>query len=199
MCEGAPCGKRFQDPDLKDGLVETSGCVSLRSSHLQVISLSALQQRTLRSLDIKNAFLQADGFERDAFLHAPTEWGPPCTNKAWKPKAPTYGLNDAAVACDRSLKRYSLNADLSVKNVRLRCQASTFGPCLFFVFRDPGQAVGVFTKHIDDILGCGEPDALPRIRDFSEQHSGTMKLQENSFAHVGVELRGRVGNDSKGS
>ena len=47
----------YRGPDLKDGLVETSGCVSLRSSRLQVVSLSALRGRRLRSLDIKNAFL----------------------------------------------------------------------------------------------------------------------------------------------
>ena len=35
--------KGFQDPDLKDGLVESPGCVSLSSSHLQVISLSAIR------------------------------------------------------------------------------------------------------------------------------------------------------------
>ena len=62
--------KGFQDPDLKDGLVETSGCVSLCSSHLQVISLSAVRNWKLWSLDIMNASLQADGFERDVFLHA---------------------------------------------------------------------------------------------------------------------------------
>merc|ERR1712131_293647 len=60
--------KGFQDPDLQEGLVDTSGCVSLRSSHLQVISLSALKKWKIWSLDIKNAFLQADGFQRDVFL-----------------------------------------------------------------------------------------------------------------------------------
>ena len=49
MVEGKQCikarlaAKGFQDPDLQEGLVDTSGCVSLRSSHLQVISLSALK------------------------------------------------------------------------------------------------------------------------------------------------------------
>ena len=33
----------FQDPDLADGLADTPSCVSPRSSHLQVISLSALE------------------------------------------------------------------------------------------------------------------------------------------------------------
>ena len=45
----------FQDPDLANGLFDTSSCVSLRSSHLQAISLSALKKRKLRTLDIKNA------------------------------------------------------------------------------------------------------------------------------------------------
>ena len=60
--------KGFQDPDLTEGLVDTSGCVSLRSSHLQVVSLSALNKWKIWSLDIKNAFLQADGFDRVVFF-----------------------------------------------------------------------------------------------------------------------------------
>ena len=68
--------KGFQDPDLAEGLVDTSGCVSLRSSHLQVASLSALNKWKIWSLDIKNAFLQADGFGRVVFLQAPEAWNP---------------------------------------------------------------------------------------------------------------------------
>ena len=44
--------KGFQDPDLTGGLADTSGCVTLRSSHLQVVSLSAMRKWDLRSLDI---------------------------------------------------------------------------------------------------------------------------------------------------
>ena len=73
MAEGEKCAKArlaaegFQGPDLKDGLVETSGCVSLRSSRLRVISLSAIRDWKLWSMDMKNAFLQSDGFGRDVF------------------------------------------------------------------------------------------------------------------------------------
>ena len=42
----------FQDPDLAAGLADTSSCVSLRSSHLQVTSLSALKRWKLSNLDI---------------------------------------------------------------------------------------------------------------------------------------------------
>ena len=50
MADGAKCvkarlvAKGFQDPDLKEGLADTSGCVSLRSSRLQVVSHSAMRK-----------------------------------------------------------------------------------------------------------------------------------------------------------
>ena len=61
----------YQDSDLPMGSVDIAGCVSRRSSHLQVISLGVLMTWPLWSLDIKNAFLQADGFERKVNLRAP--------------------------------------------------------------------------------------------------------------------------------
>ena len=71
--------KGYQGPDLQDGLVETSGSASLRSSHLQVISLAALRGWKLWRIDIKNAFLQADGFGRVVFIQSPPEWRPGTT------------------------------------------------------------------------------------------------------------------------
>ena len=96
--------KGHQDPDLKEGLAETSGSVSLRSPHLQVISLAALRGWRLWSIDLKNAFLQADGFGRDVYLESPPEWLPGDSRRIWKLNAPAYGLNDAPVAFHRSLK-----------------------------------------------------------------------------------------------
>ena len=58
MADGRLVAKGYQDPDLRKGLVDTSGCVSLRSSHLQVISLRLIKKSELWSVDIKNAFLQ---------------------------------------------------------------------------------------------------------------------------------------------
>ena len=89
--------------------------------------------------------------------------------------------DDALAALHRSLKRYLLNSELSLRRVGLRRQASTFDPCLFFVLRDDGQAVGALTTHIDDILGCGEPDVLAKIRNFPGARFGELTLQEESF------------------
>ena len=48
--------KGRQDPDIQNGIAGTSGCVRLRSPHLQVISRSVTKKWKLWSLDIKTAF-----------------------------------------------------------------------------------------------------------------------------------------------
>ena len=58
-----------------------------------------------------------------------------------------------------------LNSDEPVNQVGLRCHVSTSGPCLFFISQKTGSAVGVFTAHIDDILGCGTPDFLSDLEN----------------------------------
>ena len=75
-----------------------------------------------------------------------------------------------------------------MRRVGLRRQASTPDPCLFFIIRCTGSAAGAFITHIDDILGCGEPDVLPKIRGSSGQRFGELKLRESPFANVGMEL-----------
>ena len=75
--------KGRQDPDVGDGLVETSGCVSLRSSHLRVISLGALKKLDIWILDVKSALLRTDGFCRGVFLRAPVKWDPKGTRPIW--------------------------------------------------------------------------------------------------------------------
>ena len=78
-------------------------------------------------------------------------------------------MNDAPVAFHRTLKRYLLNIKDSPKSVDLQLEASKFDPCLFYVYRSSGPAVGVITTHIDDLLGCGEEEVFdgplwPRAR-----------------------------------
>ena len=159
-----------QDPDLRGGLVGAAGCVSLRSSHLQVISPCAIRKSNAWSLDIKNAFSQVDGFGRDGCLQAPVGWEPWRSDRIWKLKASAYGLNDAPVAFHRSLMRQILNSEAPMKHVGLRRQASTFESCVFLILRGAGRALGAFATHFDGVLGRGEPDVLPEIREYLEQH-----------------------------
>ena len=149
----------FQDPDLADGLVDTSSCVSFRSFYLQVISLSALKKWKLWSLDIKNAFLQADPFSREVYLRAPREWCPRAHSQIWRLNAPAYGLNDAPVEFHKTLKRYLVKSTESLKLVGLRFETSKLDPCFYTVFTGCDEAVGTFspilmTSWVAALLEC---------------------------------------------
>ena len=147
--------KEYQEPNLKDGLVETSGCVGLRVSHLQVLSLGALKEWQIWSLDIKNAFLQADGSQREVFLLPPVEWDLSGTYSIWELHAPAYGLNNAPATLRRTLEGHSLRTEASLAFAGLKFQVQTFDPCLFFVYRRSGEAVGAPVPRNDDVLGNG--------------------------------------------
>ena len=64
-----------QDPGLHQGLVETAGCVSLRSSDLHLVPVCSMNKWEIWNPAIKNPCLQADTF-RDVFVHAPPKWDP---------------------------------------------------------------------------------------------------------------------------
>ena len=131
------------------------GCVSLRSSRLQAIPPCTNKKWEFWNPDIKNAFSQADGFARDVFIQALVEWGPLCSDRVWKLRAPACGLTDAPVAFHRSVMRRISKSEDSMKRVGMRYQASSLDPCRFFIFHETGKAVGAFTDYIDEILGCG--------------------------------------------
>ena len=66
----------FQGPGLKEGVLETSGCVSPRPALFRAASSSVLREQGMQSLGIRTAFLQADYLNRDVYLRAPLGWNP---------------------------------------------------------------------------------------------------------------------------
>ena len=142
----------------------------------------------LWSLEIQNAFRQADGFDREVYLRAPCESNSKDTRRVRELRAPAYGLNDALVASHSSLRQYSVNSVSSPSSVGLRFDVSSFGPRVFFIFRKSGKAVGEIATHIADMLGRGEPGLLLKARDFSGKCPGELEAQEGSSVHVGMEL-----------
>ena len=81
-----------------------------------------------------------------------------------------------------------LNTMDPMARVRVRRRVSSSDPSSYFVFREGGGAVGSFTTHIGDVVGCDGPDALAKIRVSSEYRFEEMKAQESSFALAGAEV-----------
>ena len=87
------------------GPTEKAGCATLRSSHLQLISLTALKTWEFCRLDVKNTFFQAYAFDR---AH-------PRTGKPRIPRGSGAGfrLDDCPAASHRVLHAYLLGARVS--------------------------------------------------------------------------------------
>ena len=91
-------------------------------------------------------------------------------------------------ASRRSLRKRFSNSEVSPPNAGLRYRAPPVDPCLYFVHRSDGGAVGASTTHIDGIAGCGGQGAPSKTKVFSEARSGRLKLLPASVVHVGPEV-----------
>ena len=127
--KACPVATGYQDPGLRGGKVDAPGRDSFRSSRLQVISLGAVGKWEIWSLDIKNAFLQADGFCREAFLCAPANRDPKGAHRMRQMQAPAYGVDDAPAALRKTLKRYLLRPENLLACVGFKFQVSSVDPC----------------------------------------------------------------------
>ena len=94
----------FRVPDPLLGLVDASGCASLRSSHLQVISICILKKWRLWRLDIKNAPLQTEPPRTDVFPQAPPGGESSDSRRFWKLNAPACGPFDLPDPVEISFK-----------------------------------------------------------------------------------------------
>ena len=159
------------------------GYFRLRESQIVAFAVDisgALMKWPLWSLDFKNSWLQADGLDHEVYLRAPCEWNSEGTRRVWKLRTPAYGLDAARVPSHRPFRKYLASLAESLPSVGLRFEVSSFGPCLFFIFRKSGVAVGAVTRHVDDMLLYA--------RRFSGERFGEFEVQERSFAHVGAEV-----------
>ena len=56
-----------------------------------------------------------------------------------------------------------LNYEHSTKKIGLQFCVPEHDPCVYYVVRDAGLAVGAMTTHINDILICGESRIMQKV------------------------------------
>ena len=109
------------------------------------LSIAASKGWTIKSTDIKSAFLQSDEIDRTVYLKPPSEAS--CSSKIWRLKKSLYGLNDAARQFFLSLTN-ELN--------RLGCKQSDLDPTLHFMIGKNNVLIGIILTHVDDFIHCGD-------------------------------------------
>ena len=150
----------------------------VKSSIKIVISLAACMNWSLKTTDIKSAFLQGKEIDRDVFIVPPNEaqmggW------KLWKLKKSLYGLNDAA-------KQFYKCVEEELQG--LGVTRSDVDPGLFY-YRKDGVLLGVLATHVDDFLHCGSESFDADVMDKLRLRLLAGKVEEQNFYYVGFEIQ----------
>ena len=105
---------------------------------------------------IKNAFLQADHFDREVYLQAPAHRKPHDTERVWKLSAPPNGLNDSQRAFYETLHAYLSDGQEILEQMGLLLKASSFGSYPYCTQGPDKCSGGATTTRIDENLRCGK-------------------------------------------
>ena len=165
------CARGFEEA--QDFRTDSPTC-SRESLRLSLIVIASNGWK-LQSIDIKTAFLQGKGIDREVILKPPREAN---TNKLWLLQKSVYGLGDAP---------RSFYLKLSEELVKLGMIISTIDKSLFYAHKD-GILVGVVICHVDDILYGGN-EFLLKIIDNLRKIFVFGTEQSDMFTYVGINLK----------
>ena len=141
-----------------------------------IACISSCHGWSVKSLDIRSAFLQGEVLERDVYLRPPVEAG--LNQKLWKLLKALYGLGDA------SRKWY-----LKVKNVLLSLgvEMSIYDEALFY-YHVNGVLQGLMGIHVDDFFHSGTDLFAENVINVLKETFEISQEDENSFDYVGLEI-----------
>merc|ERR1712030_28250 len=120
-----------------------------RESLKLFLAVAANEGFSLRSVDIRAAFLQAKGLEREVFMLPPKDVQKP--GILWRLRKPLYGLNDASRKF--WLKVKEVFGDFSLKKL-------SGDEALYYKHNKNGDLEGMVSTHVDDFSLAGMKDFL---------------------------------------
>ena len=141
------------------------------------LAVAASQGWTLKSTDIKSAFLQSDSLDRDVFLAPPKEVEKP--GKVWKLRKGLYGLNDTA-------RQFHLS--LAAELARLGCKQSKLDHTLYYKSVGDETLQGIILTHVDDFLHCGDAEFHQEVIQPLTQRFKAGREAEAEFKYVGIQI-----------
>ena len=139
--------------------------------------LSASKKWSVKTTDIKSAFLQGNPIDREVFLVPPKESNTG-DGVVWKLKRCLYGLNDAA-------RKFYDSVVMELKS--LGCKHSVCDPALFY-FENDSKLSGVLVSHIDDFLHAGDAVFEAEVMNKLRQRFVAGKLMHSTFPYIGFQI-----------
>ena len=137
------------------------------------LSVAALQKWTVKTTDIKSAFLLGKILDRDIYIKPPTESKVP-QHIIWKLKHGLYGLKDGARQFYESVKGGLLKLGFT------QCKLD---PAVFYIQEDK-KLRGVICCHVDDFLRAGD-HFFERLMNKLRVRFSAGKVEEKTFKYIG--------------
>ena len=151
--------------------VPTAAKMTLRT----VLAIAANRKWSVKTIDIKAAFLQGRAIERDIYLIPPDEAN--LQGKLWRLRKSAYGLADAA-----------RNWYLSVRDtlIKLNCKQSNLDKAVFrWYYND--KLEGILVLHVDDFMVAGTERFQAVMKALNEEFQVGSR-QEGKFKYVGLNI-----------
>ena len=140
------------------------------------ISITARENWTVKTTDIKSAFLQGKELEREIYIKPPKE-SKASQNVIWKLKHGLYGLKDGARQFYESVREELLK--IGFKQCRL-------DPAVFFV-RENYRLKGMICCHVDDFLHAGDA-VFDKMIEVLRQRFYAGKVEEKTYKYIGFKV-----------
>ena len=131
---------------------------------------------TVKTTDIKSAFLQGQELRRDVYIKPPRE-SSAAQGIVWKLKHGLYGLKDGARQFYLSVKE---------ELFKLGCKMCEIDPAMFFVHKD-GKLSGMICCHVDDFLHAGN-EYFEEIMISLRKRFVAGKIEERNFDYIGFRI-----------
>lgn len=141
------------------------------------LSISSSKNWTVKTTDIKSAYLQGKRLDRDVFLRPPKESETP-DDIIWKLHHCLYGLKDGA-------RQFFLSVKEEMHT--LGFQQQKLDPAVF-ILRNGMELCGMICCHVDDFLHAGNETFERNMVKFRQRFSAG-KIEEQDFKYIGFQIR----------
>ena len=142
-----------------------------------LISIAVLKNWSLKTTDIKSAFLQGKELEREIYIKPPKESKTP-QHLIWKLKHGLYGLKDGARQFYESVKEELMKLGFT------QCKLD---PAAFYVQKD-SRLRGMICCHVDDFLHGGDEYFELLMKKIRERFCAG-KVEEKLFKYIGFKVK----------
>ena len=141
-----------------------------------LLALAASNDWTVKSGDVKNAYLQGAQLDREVYMEAPPEVRK--EGVVWKLNKAVYGMYDAG-------RKWFFKVEETL--VRLGCVKSKYDHCLF-TYRRAGQLAGIILLWVDDIFHAGSDDFEKEVMKEIQREFLIGRTAEETFLYIGLSI-----------